>query len=197
MTLTIRYGGGEGGVPAPLRRAVLRLPANVNLDIPELRSCNPARLQTLGAAGCPPRSAIGGGHALVEGDLDGEAVTENVTLRAFLGPLRNLEPTFEILSEGFKPISAQRVLRATALPDRAPYGEELVMPVPPISTVPSEPDASVLTFSLTIGRPRAGRGAPAVVVPSHCPSGGFPFAAEFTYADGSSGRAFTTSPCPR
>lgn len=197
LTLSIRFGGGEAGVPAPLSRAVLRLPANLNLDIPQLRSCSLTRLQALGPAGCPPRSKIGGGDALVEGELSGVAVTENVKLTAFLGPLDNLQPTFEIVGEGYRPIGAQLALTADALPAAQPYGEELVMTVPPISTVPGEPDASVLSFSLTIGRPRAGHGAPAILVPAHCPRSGFPFAAEFTYADGSSGRALATSPCPK
>jgi hypothetical protein len=36
-----------------------------------------------------------------------------------------------------------------------------------------------------------------VLVPPTCPAGGLPFTAEFTYADGSSGSALTTLPCPR
>lgn len=197
LTLAIHFEGGEDGVPAPLEHAELHLPANVNLDIPELRSCSAAVLQTDGPAACPTRSVIGGGSALVEGELGSQAVTEAVSLEAFLGPLRNLQPTFEILASGYRPIGAQRVLGATASPDRAPYGEALAMSVPPISTVPNEPDASVLTFSLTIGRPQAGRHAPAVIVPARCPRGGFPFAGEFSYADGSSSRVYATAPCPR
>lgn len=197
LTLAIRFEGGEAGVPAPLQHAELHLPANVNLDIPELRSCSAAVLQTGGPSACPTRSLIGGGSATVEGQLGAQAVTENVSLQAFLGPLRNLTPTFEILADGYRPVGAQRVLGAIASPDRAPYGEVLAMSVPPISTVPGEPDASVLTFSLTIGRPRAGRHAAAVIVPARCPRGGFPFEGEFTYADGSSSRVYATAPCPR
>ena len=55
----------------------------------------------------------------------------------------------------------------------------------------------MVSLSLTIGaspRHRA-RDANTVLVPSRCPAGGFPFAAEFTYADGSTGSAFATAPC--
>jgi hypothetical protein len=199
LTFTIHYSGGESGVPSPVRRAALRLPAGLSLNIPALRSCNPTRLQARGVHACPARSAIGSGYALVEGNLGVRTETENVALRAFLGPPHNLQPTFEILSEGFKPVGAAFVLTAMALPDRAPYGEELVISIPPIPTVPNEPDASVVTFSLTIGArgPHRKRDAPTVIVPSHCPAGGLPFAAEFTYADGSSGSAHATTPCPR
>ncbi len=197
LTLTIHFDGGENGVPAPLLHAELHLPVNVDLDIPELRSCSATVLQSRGPAACPKRSLIGGGSALVEGVLGSQAATEFVSLQAFLGPLRNLQPTFEILAGGYKPIGAQLVLEASASPDRPPYGEALAMSVPPISTIPNEPDASVLTFSLTIGRPRAGRRVAAVIVPARCPRGGFPFEGDFTYADGSSSRAFATARCPR
>jgi hypothetical protein len=199
LTFTIHFEGGPSEVPSPVRRAILRLPAGLSLDIPQLRSCDPVRLQVRGAKGCPARSAIGGGYALVEGSLGAQVVTEDVSLQAFLGPLHNLEPTFEILSQGFRPVGAQFVFTAMALPDRAPYGEELVVSIPPIPTVPGEPDASVLTFALKIGYHgrHVGAHAASVLVPTSCPSSGLPFAAEFTYADGSSGRALTSSPCPK
>jgi hypothetical protein len=200
LTLTIQYNGTESEPPAPVRRAVLRLPAGLSLDIPSLHSCSVTRLQAHGAGGCPTQSAIGDGYALVEGDVAvGQLVIEHVSLQAFLGPLDNLQPTFEVLSEGFRPIGAQFVLPASSQPAHAPYGEALVMSIPPIPTIPNEPDASVLTFSLTIGANglHHRKGAASVVVPSHCPRGGLPFAGEFTYADGTSSSVLATSPCPR
>jgi hypothetical protein len=198
LTFAIDYAGGELGVPSPVRRAVLSLPAGLTLDIPALRSCNPAMLLAHGVRGCPARSEIGTGHAVVVAKLAAKRLVEDVTLWVFLGPPRNLQPTFEILGEGYKPLSEQMVLTATALPDRAPYGEELVMSIPAIPTVPNEPDASVVSFSLTIGASGRHRShqAPTVSLPSHCPRGGLPFAAAFTYADGSQGSALATVPCP-
>jgi hypothetical protein len=198
LTFTVRYAGGEFGVPSPLRRSVLELPAGLTLDIPSLRSCTAARLLARGAGGCPAQSEIGSGHALAEvhtGSLD---ITENATLWAFLGPPHNIQPTFEILAQGYTPVEQRVVLSGTVLSVAAPYGEELVMPVPPISTLGLERDASIVTFSLTIGasaRQRT-RDANAILVPSSCPAGGFPFAAEFTYADGTSDSAVATTPCP-
>jgi hypothetical protein len=198
LTFAIEYAGDELGLPSPLRRAVLKLPAGLTLDIPELRSCSAARLQSAGVKGCPARSLIGGGHALVESNLGSGLLAEHITLWAFLGPPRNLQPTFEILGAGHSPLSVQMVLTAVSLPDRPPYGEELVMSIPPIPTVPGEPDGSVVTFSLTIGaggRHRA-HDAATIVVPSRCPVGGLPFAGEFTYANGSSGSSLASTPCP-
>jgi hypothetical protein len=199
LTFTIRYAGGELGIPSPLRHAVLRFPAGLGLDIPHLRSCTTERLRDQGASGCPVQSRIGGGQALVESLPGSQPIVENVTLHAFLGSPQNLRPTFEIVAEGVTPIAVSVVLKGTMRLDRAPYGEQLVMSIPSIPTLPSEPDASIAMFSLTVGTSarRHMRNANAVVVPPRCPPGGFPFAAEFNYADGSSGGASALAPCPR
>lgn len=199
LTITIRYTGGELGVLSPVRRSVLRFPAGLRLEVPNLRSCTAARLRARGARGCPAQSELGGGRALVEAHAGSQILTEEVVLWTFLGPPRNLQPTFEVLGQGYTPLEKRVVFTGVVQGDRAPYGEELVMSIPPISTLPLESDASIVTFSLTIGASKRHRapGANSVVVPSSCPVGGFPFAAEFSYADGSSGSALATVPCPR
>jgi hypothetical protein len=199
LTLTIHFAGGELGVPSPARRLVVKFPAGLGLDIPALRSCSVARLRARGASGCPPQSKIGNGRALVEARAGSQLIAENITLSIFLGPLRSFQPTFEVLGEGYTPLQERVVLTGTVIPDVAPYGEELVMSIPSIPTLPLEPDASMGTMTLTMGTRahRPARAANTVVVPSSCPVGGFPFAAEFTYADGSTGSVLTPAPCPR
>ncbi|HEX4837711.1 MAG TPA: hypothetical protein VFV03_04215 [Solirubrobacteraceae bacterium] len=197
--MTIRYYGGESGVPSPVRRSVWRLPAGLSLEIPDLRSCAAAQLRAHGASGCPPQSQIGRGHALAEVHAGSQILTENIALWAFVGPLHNLQPTFEILGQGYTPFDERMVFTGTVRPDRAPYGEDLVMSIPTIPSLPLEPDVSIVTLSLTVGTSKVRRShvANTIVVPSHCPAGGFRFAAEFTYADGSSGSALATAICPR
>lgn len=195
LALTVHLKGAAGEAPEPLSRAVLRLPAGLGLEIPQLSSCRAVELSAHGAKGCPPRSAIGGGSAVVEGVLGTSDVIAPVTLHAFLGPLRNLTPTFEILSEGTYPISTQILFTASSEPAPAPFGEELVMSLPPISSAPGQPDVSVLSLTLTIGD--SGRASAATIhLPSHCPGGGLPFAGEFTFASGASATADATAPCP-
>jgi hypothetical protein len=199
LALTIDFAGGELGVPAPVLRAVVKFPAGLSLEIPQLRSCSAVRLQAQGARGCPAQSKIGSGHAITKAYLGTQLTTEDVTLWAFLGPLRNLQGTVEILGEGYSPFGEQMVLSANALAtDRAPYGEGLELSIPPIPTIPSGSDVSIVTFTLEIGtnRPRKAD-ANTVRVPSRCPAGGFPFAAEFTYVGGATGSALATVPCPR
>jgi hypothetical protein len=198
LTFTMRFSGTQFGVAAPLSRSIVRLPAGMTLDIPHLSSCTVARLRAHGPNGCPANSALGSGHALVEVHVGTGNITEEAELWAFLGPPNNLQPTFEIFAQGYTPIDEHKVLTGSVLPASAPYGEELAMSIPPIPTLMFEPDASIATFTLTIGAgTRHGRrAANAVLTPSACPPGGLPFAAEFTYADGTIGVAQTTIPCP-
>jgi hypothetical protein len=197
FTFTVRFSGGEFGVPSPLRRAIVHFPAGLRMHIPSLRECTRARLQARGAKGCPARSLIGVGHALADIHAGAGIESEEAKVWAFLGPLQNGNPTIEILGQGYTPLYERVVITGTVLPDHAPYGEELVMSVPPIPTIPLEPDASTVSFSLTVGGARFRAHNPnTVVTPSRCPTGGFPFAADFTYADSSTSTATATVRCP-
>lgn len=198
LTFKIEYSGGAFGVPTPVRRSVLKFPRGLTLDIPELRSCSVSRLRSRGPSGCPARSRLGSGHALLEAHAGTETFAESATLLAFLGPTRrDLTPTVEVFAHGYTPLDQVEVLSGEVLSAEPPYGEELVMSIPPIPTLVFEPDASVVTFSLTIGAKPGRETSDSVLVPSSCPAGGFPFAGEFTYADGSTGEAHATDRCPR
>ncbi|HEX3434928.1 MAG TPA: hypothetical protein VHT25_12810 [Solirubrobacteraceae bacterium] len=198
VSVGIQFADPSMGLAAPVRRMVLRFPAGLALDLPHLRSCSPSRLRARGAEGCPAASALGRGHALVEAHTGSQTTAEDISLRVFLGPLRGLQPTIEIFGRGYTPFDKRVVLSGSLLADSRPYGERLVMPIPPIATLPLEPDASIVTFSLTVGavKPHRKHDQNTVIVPSTCPLGGFPFAGEFAYADGSSGGALASIPCP-
>jgi hypothetical protein len=198
LTITMDFAESAVGEPPPLRRSVLRLPTGLGIEIPHLRSCEPYRLQLLGARGCPAQSLLGVGRALVRAPLGSQSLGESISLWLFLGPLRNLQPTFAMLAQGYTPFDERVVLSGTVLPDNPPYGEDLVLPVPAIGTLPLEPEAQVASVSLTIGSSRrSARASNTTIEPTHCPPGGFPFAAELTYADGSTRDISTATPCPR
>jgi hypothetical protein len=202
LTVAIHYAGGATGVPSPVRRSLVRFPEGMTLDIPHLRSCSPARLLAHGPSGCPAQSALGRGSALAEIHGGALILKEHIALWAFLGAPRDGWATVEILGEGVTPQQRRMVVTGTMRADVAPYGEALEIPFPPIPTLPQAPDASLVSFSLTIGATgghhgKRGVAANTVVVPGNCPAGGLPFAAEFTYADGSTGSAAAAVPCAR
>lgn len=199
LNVDIAYGQAGSELPPPIRHALLRLPAALGIDIPSLRSCSAAHLRAHGAHGCPPQSSIGSGQALTDALLGSQLLSEHVALSLFVGTLVNLEPTFEILAEALTPFHERVVIVGKVLPDDPPFGEDLSISLPPIGTLPLEPDASIVSLSLSIG-PRPGarsRRSNAVLVPAHCPPGGFPFAIESAFADGGSNKTLTAAPCPR
>lgn len=198
LRLEIQLGEPGGGVPAPVRRSILRFPAGLTLEVPHLRSCSASRLRASGANGCPAASMLGRGQALVQAQVGSQTITENVSLWLFLGPLRNIQPTVVVLGQGYTPFYERVVLIGTMLAAGGSYGEALTLSIPPIPTLPLEPDASIVALSLTIGAAEQGKAhqANTVKLPSSCPPGGFPFAAEFAYADGSSASSYATMPCP-
>ncbi len=198
LTLTVHYAGGEHGVPAPVRRSAMSLPAGLTFDVPSLRSCGAALLRAKGPAACPPQSLVGRGHALGEALTGSEVVQEEAIVWAFIGPPSGNNPTIELVGEGTAPVPTQVIVTGTVVPARPPYGEQLVIPIPPIPSLPGGSDASLVNLTLTLGTPAAHPppSANTIVLPPRCPIGGYPFAAAFTYADGATGNAAAKVPCP-
>jgi hypothetical protein len=191
--------GAEGSVPPPVRTVLVRLPAGIALDLRRVAPCASSRLRDGGPAACPARSLIGRGHALLEVHAGSQSIPEEAQLSALRATDRRGQPTFAIYGEGQTPLHQHTISTGTVSRDAAPYGSRLTVSVPPIPTLVLEPDASILSFALTIGQPTGGSGGRAgatVTVPRHCPGGGFPFAAEFQFADGSRAAAAAHAPCP-
>jgi len=199
FTLAIRFSGGEEGVPAPLNRAVVHLPAGLGIDLRGVKTCTKARLQSRGAAGCPSGSLVGRGHALLEAHTGSLTTPEEATIWAFRGPNQGGRPALEIFGQGETPLYESTISTAVLQSDSPPYGAKLAISVPPIPTLMFEPDASFVSLSLTIGgvgrSPRA-HAAGAIIVPRRCPASGFPFAANFTFADHSTASTTATVACP-
>jgi hypothetical protein len=200
LTIASRFSGGAEGVPTPLSAMLVRLPAGLTVNLRGIRSCAKSRLQRMGATGCPAKSLVGRGHALMQVHAGSLAVPEETTITIFRGPDRGRRPTLEIFGQGETPLDQSSISTGVLEPDSAPYGSKLTVTVPPIPTLVLEPDASFVSLSLTIGGvgrgPRAHAAAGAILVPRSCPAGGFPFAAGFTFADGSTASASATVACP-
>jgi hypothetical protein len=198
FTLSFRFTGGEEGIPPPLRQVTVRLPAGLRIVVTGAKVCQPARLKRKGPAGCPAKSQVGSGHARLEVHAGSQAVPEQATIWAFRGPNRGGQPSFLIFGQGYTPLDQSALSTEVLETDKPPYGWRTVTTVPPIPTVMYEPNASFLTFSLTFGAgaPRAHAAAGKIVIPGSCPAGGFPFATEVAFADGTGAQASATVPCP-
>ena len=210
---TISFGfhlsSGEGAAPAPLTALQLRMPAGLNYTSTTLglSTCDPRKLIASGLAGCPPNSRIGYGQAVVEVPFGTGAGHEIPELQALMGPSSTGNLVVLFYANGLFPVSAQLTFTGEVLPDHGAYGSQLAAAVPLVASVPGGPDVSIVDVQTTIGprkltyyRHRHGRRVAftprGVAVPEHCPRHGFPFAAHFSFLDGSETTATTNVPCP-
>jgi len=209
ITFGFHLSTAEGAAPPPLTKIDLRMPAGMNYTNTTLglAICQPAALITRGVAGCPANSRLGSGSALVEVPFGVGAGHELPEVQAVAGPSPHGNLVVLFWANGLFPVSAQLTFAGEVLPDTGQFGSQLDTHVPLVASIPGGPDVSVVDVQSTIGpehltyykhvhgrlvafRPRG------VAVPEHCPTGGFPFAAEFTFQDASSTTAATTVPCP-
>jgi hypothetical protein len=199
----------EGAAPPPLTALDLKMPAGMNYTTTTLglAVCQPSALAAKGIAGCPANSRLGYGSADVEVPFGTGAGHEIPEVQALSGPSPNGNLVVLFYANGLYPVYAQLAFSGEVLPATGAFGSQLATTVPLITSVPGGPDVSVLSVTSTIGpshltyykhvRGRLVSFHPrGVAVPERCPRGGFPFAAEFTFLDGSHTSAQTTVPCP-
>jgi hypothetical protein len=200
FTFAFRLGAGEEEVPPAVSRVVMHLPAGLGIDVRGVATCAGSRLRRMGPAGCPRGSLIGHGHAVLAVHAGSQAIPEQAVISAFRGPDRAGRPVVEILGRGDTPLQEQTLSTGVLAADGAPYGLKLTVSIPSIPTVMYEPDASIVSFSMTVGavgrRPRAHAAAGTVTVPRRCPAGGFRFAADFDFSDSTTASAAARVPCP-
>ena len=219
----LKIADSAGGTPTPLSNAVVRLPAGIVIDPTGVGTCSKATLQSSGPSACPTNALVGVGSAVLQANLGGTVISENATITPFLGPPQNGHVVLELYGDGRTPVSEQITLEGVLGPDAAPYGQQLVLPIPAIATVPGGPNASVIQFQLTVGASniqyyrtvtvtkkvrRHGRTIKrkvkkrvlfhvrGIVVPKTCPAGGFPFSLVLTFQDGTTTTTNATAPCP-
>jgi hypothetical protein len=210
---TIEFGfhlaTAEGTAPPPLTSIDLQMPAGINYveTTLGLAICQPAALLARGLAGCSPNSRLGYGDAVVEVPFGTGAGHEIPEVQALSGPSPTGNLVVLFYANGLYPVTAQLAFSGEVLPDTGRFGSQLATTVPLVTSVPGGPDVSVVSVQTTIGPNRltyyrhahgrlvafTPRG---VSVPERCPRGGFPFAADFTFEDGSSTSAQTLVPCP-
>jgi hypothetical protein len=209
IAFSFHLATSEGLAPPPLTRLDLQMPAGLNYTETTLglALCKPAALIAEGLAGCPANSRLGYGSALVEVPFGSGSGHEIPEIQAVAGPSPNGNLVVLFYANGLYPVDAQLAFSGEVLPDSGRFGSQLATNVPLVTSVPDGPDVSIVSATSTIGpshltyyRHVHGRLVPfhprGVSVPERCPRGGFPFAAQFSFQDGSRASAQTTVPCP-
>jgi hypothetical protein len=199
-----------GGVPPPLTEARVRYPAGLGLSLSGLgiEACTGATLEAGGPLACPTDSFMGEGRASTEIQFGPEVVSEGARvwlLRTTAAPEGRLAMLF--LVDGEEPVYAQPVLMGQLLPAAAPFGGRIDIAVPLVSSLPGAPYVSLVRLKLVIGprglvyRERIGGKIVSyrpkgLSLPERCPRGGYPFAVELQFLDGSRAASSTSVLCP-
>jgi hypothetical protein len=204
VTFAAKLSNTAGGIPEALSKVVILLPAGFaeTLQWPTSSGCSSAHLRAHGARGCPSRSQIGAGTALLAWQEGARTGTERARLGLFTGPTDGV-PRLELLAEGMSPIRRRVVLNVGLSLISAPYSAEMETIIPPIPTLPGQGYASLVSFSVTVGpsskalisqRPSPW-GELELFAPRRCPLGGYPWTVEFTYAAGATQAVNAAIPC--
>jgi hypothetical protein len=198
-----------GALPPPLTAVDFLLPTGVSLTTSDLGldECDQETVESKGAEGCLADSVMGYGNATMVAPTQVEGVVEPAGLTVFEAPPIDRHTTLMFEASGSAPVISDAVILGQMLTASAPFEGNLSTNFPLTPGLPGENDVSVVSMFAAIG-PKGvtyyhdvhGKSVPytpkGLVIPSHCPAGGFPFGAKFQFADGSSESVSTTSPCP-
>ncbi len=202
-------GSTTGGLPSPLTHVSLRMPKGMNYVTTTLglSICKPEALVAKGIAGCPPNSRLGHGSAFVEVPFGADAGHEIPEIQALMGPPHEGNIVVLFYANGLAPVYAQIVFAGELLPGEGAFGGDLDTTIPEIKSVTNGPPVSIINVNSTIGPSHltyykrvhgklVGYKPQGISLPTKCPSGGFPFSAQFTFLDGSQVVATHNVPCP-
>jgi hypothetical protein len=210
VEFAVKVDAAGGGVPSPATRLELRYPRHIGIVTSGLgiASCTEALLDAEGLEGCPSRSLMGYGTATGEAKLNGETLRETASTEIFMAPLAEGKINLEFYVAAESPLSEALIFPGVLLPAAPPYGGNLQITVPLLSTFPEGPDIALVKLRSTIGplgityyERLHGEFVPyhpsGIILPSRCPKHGFPFAVTFTFADGTQTTSRASVPCPR
>jgi hypothetical protein len=206
---SFQIGAPAGAIPAPLTGINLSYPENLGVATSGLglATCSAARIEAFGPNHCPADSVMGTGNAIAEFPAGLEIVHESAPMSIFRAPEENGQIALLLYVTAANPVGVQIALPSLLLPAAAPFGGSVQIGVPLVPSFPDAPDVAIVQLTATLGplgityyervhghtiayHPQG------VLLPNSCPRGGFPFAAELGFVDGSTASARTVVPCP-
>jgi hypothetical protein len=208
LDLSIRAPSGQ--IPSALTEVGVRYPQNLGFALSGLglAVCSSAMLEESGAGGCPANSIMGRGTAIAELGFGAQLVTENASISIARAPDQEGHIALLLYASGPSPVNTQILSPAQLLPTSPPFGGRLNMELPIIPSVPGAADVAIISLNVTLG-PQGltyfervdgstlAYAPKGILLPKTCPRGGFPFAATFSFIDGSHPEARAVLPCPR
>jgi hypothetical protein len=198
-----------GHTPPPLTELDLHYPSDLGLAVSGLglATCAQQTLEAIGPEGCPADSRMGQGSAVAEIPTGPEIIQEtaSVTILRASDEQGRIAMLFDV--DGETPVNAEVVFSGVLLPLPQSTRESIDIGVPLVEGLPGSPDVAVVQLDATFG-PRGliyyehvhGKLVPytpqGILLPNHCPHGGFHFSAFLSFLGGTSTIANTVVRCP-
>ena len=209
LSFGFRIRGAAGHLPPALTAIDFSYPNNLGIALSGLglATCTAGKLEASGLGGCQANSIMGFGDATAEISLGSDVVGEPVPITILRAP--NEEGHISLLFDavGTAPLNTSAVFPGALLPAPAPFGGQVSIKAPLIPSLPGAPDVAIVALHATLGPSgvtyfeqaegrRFAYQPPGILLPNSCPRGGFPFAAQFSFVDGSHASARSREACP-
>jgi hypothetical protein len=207
LSLTAHLSSSTEKAPKPVRKLTVYGPSGLTIDARGAGTCAQAALEQRGPTACPAnsRAGFGGGVGLLP--LPSETIHESYTLDFFFASTRPHHLSLLVYASASSPVTVELIVVAHEVQAPRPYGLGFSVEVPPISTFPGAPPASIESVFATlgaanvayyehIGKHRRLVHVRGLLVPRHCPAGGFPAKAIVEFLDGQSLTLDPSVPCP-
>jgi hypothetical protein len=175
-----------GEPPFATSSTVVHFDKNLKFGGKYLKSCSAAQVQSDDTK-CPGASKVGSGSAT--GSALG--LTENLTVTAYNGPSGN---KLELLVDGSSPLTIHQVIEGKLQKDSGLYGQKLVVSIPAALQQPAPGAYATLTDFKTSVKGTGSKKRPYVGL-AGCTKNALNFKSDFTFTDGTSSNATTTSKC--
>ena len=194
LGLDITMRNTAGGKPAELSRITFLFPAGAKVNSKAFPTCDPVKLDKLGPSVCR-RAQIGTGSAVA--DASPVLPRADATLRIFNGTPQGGKPRITVWAHATV-LSVTLVFSGLLVKRSGKYSYKLALDIPPIPTLPGNPNASVPEIHVKVGKKIRVKGKTVNFIesPTRCPASGFPFRWEIGYFDGPTGAGDFLLPCP-
>jgi hypothetical protein len=207
LSVTANFMSSAGGAQSPIDKLTLYAPAGMVADVHGAGTCTATTLRERGPSGCPPDSRAGFGGGIATFAFPKETIHESYTLDFFFAPKEDGRLVLLAYASAVAPLAVELVVVARQVPAPKPYGLGFSVEVPPISTLPGAPNASVESAFATFGATNAAYyemvhskrtlvHLKGLLVPRACPPGGFPTQGTIDFLDGTTLTVNPTIPCP-
>jgi hypothetical protein len=172
------------GSPAPVIATSLLMPEGMEVDAEGFPVCLEATIQKFGPRACPAGARAGAiGNIPLFVTFGGERVEESAELFPFYNPVGGI--TYFVFGHSPTVLEMLGNSELANLSGENGYGARETSRWPLIPSVPGAPFASFKTINMTTGTARQAEGRVDYYarLPRKCPSGGFAFKSEVTFAE--------------